>query len=103
MGRLRYREDVLRRLSLPLATLLAAVALAGAGPDAPETYIPALRQRHGIASLPLSEEAALYLGRLPILHRDPFDRMLVCQSIVDGMVLLTPDASISRYPVRSIW
>ena len=72
-------------------------------PDAPETYIPSLRQRHGIAPLPLSEEATLYLGRIPPLHRDPFDRMLVCQAIVEGMVLLTPDESITGYPIRSIW
>jgi len=72
-------------------------------PAAPETYIPSLRRRHGIAPLALSEEATLYLGRLPALHRDPFDRMLVCQSIVEGMVLLTPDESINRYPIRSVW
>jgi PIN domain nuclease of toxin-antitoxin system len=72
-------------------------------PHVPETYVPALRQRHGIASLALSEEATLHLGRLPALHRDPFDRMLVCQAIVEGMVLLTPDDSIARYPVRSLW
>jgi PIN domain nuclease of toxin-antitoxin system len=72
-------------------------------PESPETYVPALRRRHEIAPLPLSEEATLYLGRLPSLHRDPFDRMLVCQSIVEGLVLLTPDQSITRYPVRSTW
>ena len=72
-------------------------------PEPPETYIPALRQRHGIAPLALDEEATLYLGRLPALHRDPFDRMLVCQSIIEGMALLTPDESISRYPIRSMW
>ncbi len=72
-------------------------------PEVPETYVPALRQRHGIASLALSEEATLHLGRLPALHRDPFDRMLVCQAIVEGMVLLTPDEAITRYAIRSIW
>ena len=72
-------------------------------PETPETYIPALRQRHGIAPLALDEEATLCLGRLPDLHRDPFDRMLVCQSIVGGMLLLTPDESITRYPIRSLW
>ncbi len=72
-------------------------------PESAETYIPALRQRHGIAPLALSEEATLYLGRLPALHRDPFDRMLVCQAIVEGMVLLTPDESITRYSIRSMW
>lgn len=72
-------------------------------PEPPETYIPALRQRHGVAPLALSEEATLHLGRLPALHRDPFDRMLVCQAIVEGLVLLTPDPAITRYPIRSMW
>ncbi len=72
-------------------------------PGPPETYVPGLRQRHGIEPLALNEEATLYLGRLPSLHRDPFDRMLVCQAIVEGMVILTPDELITQYPVRSMW
>jgi PIN domain nuclease of toxin-antitoxin system len=38
--------------------------------------------------------------RIPPLHDDPFDRMLICQVIVHGMALLTPDDLISQYPVR---
>jgi PIN domain nuclease of toxin-antitoxin system len=57
----------------------------------------------GIEPLALDEEATLYSTRLPPLHRDPFDRMLVCQSIVSGMVLLTPDPGIAQYAVRSMW
>ena len=72
-------------------------------PGTPETYVPGLRQRHGIEPLAPNEEATLYLGRLPTLHRDPFDRMLVCQAIVEGMVILTPDGLITQYPVRSMW
>ena len=72
-------------------------------PGAPETYVPGLRQRHGIEPLALNEEATLYLRRLPTLHRDPFDRMLVCQAIVEGMVILTPDELITQYTVRSMW
>jgi PIN domain nuclease of toxin-antitoxin system len=40
---------------------------------------------------------------LPDIHKDPFDRILICQAIVHGMVLLTPDSRISRYPVRTAW
>jgi PIN domain nuclease of toxin-antitoxin system len=65
--------------------------------------VPALRSGHGITSLPLDEESALHLTRLPALHRDPFDRMLVCQALAGGMVLLTPDPLITQYPVRTIW
>ncbi len=53
--------------------------------------------------LPLDEESALHLARLPALHRDPFDRTLICQALVHGLAILTPDDVIRRYPVRAIW
>lgn|SRR5512139_4159041 len=72
-------------------------------PDPAEQFLPEQRERHGIESLPLQEEATLHLTRLPELHRDPFDRMLVCQAIVHGLVILTPDRLITQYPVRWAW
>jgi PIN domain nuclease of toxin-antitoxin system len=65
--------------------------------------VPHERERHGILSLPLNEEAALHLTRLHDAHQDPFDRMLVCQALTEGMVILTPDPLIKRYPVRVEW
>ncbi len=72
-------------------------------PQAPDVLIPELRARGRMSSLPLEETATLQLFRLPLLHRDPFDRMLVCQAIVGGMTLLTPDPEIRRYPVPTAW
>jgi len=72
-------------------------------PEPPDRFIPRHRDQMGVEPLPLDEESALHLARLPQLHRDPFDRMLVCQAIVGGMVLVTPDALVSQYPVRSAW
>jgi PIN domain nuclease of toxin-antitoxin system len=40
---------------------------------------------------------------LPAHHKDPFDRILVCQAIIHGMTILTPDPLIIRYPVRTAW
>lgn len=37
-------------------------------------------------------------GRLPPLHRDPFDRILVAQSAVEGLTLVTSDARVAQYP-----
>jgi PIN domain nuclease of toxin-antitoxin system len=71
--------------------------------EAPERLVPTLRERHGIETLAIDEESVLQIGRLPLLHRDPFDRLLVGQAIVHGMALLTPDALISQYPVRVLW
>ena len=72
-------------------------------PEPPHRFIPVQRELHRIAPLPLEEEATLYLSRLPKYHRDPFDRMLVCQAIVHGMSMLTPDELVVQYPVRSLW
>jgi PIN domain nuclease of toxin-antitoxin system len=72
-------------------------------PTAPERFIPIQRERHGITSLPLEEQAILYLSKLPLLHRDPFDRVLVCQAIQHELTLLTPDPLITQYAVRTAW
>lgn len=72
-------------------------------PEPVARFVPALRERHGIESLTLDEESALHEARLPPLHRDPFDRILVSQAIVHGLVILTPDSQVQQYPVRTIW
>ena len=72
-------------------------------PDDPERYVPKLRRDHAIEALALDEESTLYLRRLPGLHRDPFDRMLICQAIVQGLILLTPDRDVTQYLVRTRW
>ena len=48
--------------------------------------------------LPITGEHALAAANLPPLHRDPFDRMLVAQSIVEGITLLTSDPRVAQYP-----
>ncbi|MFP3869848.1 MAG: type II toxin-antitoxin system VapC family toxin [Syntrophobacteria bacterium] len=72
-------------------------------PEAADIFVPTQRELHGVEALPLQEEAALHLTRLPGLHQDPFDRMLICQAMVHGLVILTPDNLISQYPVRCLW
>ena len=46
-------------------------------PQSPDAYIPQQRQRHKIESLPLDEGSVTNLAKLPALHKDPFDRMLL--------------------------
>ncbi len=72
-------------------------------PEPPHRFVPRERERHGISLLALDEESALHVARLPELHKDPFDRMLVCQALVGGLAILTPDPDITRYPVRTLW
>ena len=66
-------------------------------------FVPAQRRLHRIGSLPITEEAAVQVWKLPDLHRDPFDRMLIAQAIVGGFTILTPDAAVRDYPVSTIW
>ena len=72
-------------------------------PERPDIFVPAIREASGIASLDMDEESALRASRLPGLHSDPFDRMLVAQAIVHGMTILTPDFEIEQYAVRVVW
>jgi PIN domain nuclease of toxin-antitoxin system len=53
----------------------------------------------GFRQLPITVEHAVAAGRLPLLHRDPFDRMLVAQARCEGLTLATRDSQIQRYDV----
>jgi len=72
-------------------------------PEPPDRLIPARRQTRGITSLDFDEDSALQVLRLPALHRDPFDRMLISQAIAHSLAIVTPDRSITQYPVRIVW
>jgi PIN domain nuclease of toxin-antitoxin system len=72
-------------------------------PEPPHLFVPRYRSLLRVRPLDLVEGAALRACQLPQLHRDPFDRMLVCQALVHGLTLLTPDPSIGRYPVLVFW
>lgn len=81
----------------------------GAGKlDLPEhlgvaNYVTEARRRHGIASIALEEAATFELRRLPAVHADPFDRILIAQAIAHQMAILTPDPLIHQYPVAVRW
>ena len=53
---------------------------------------------NGYEELPVTGEHAVAVVGLPPLHRDPFDRMLVAQAIVEGITLLTSDPRVAQYP-----
>ncbi len=72
-------------------------------PEPPTQFVPSMRAAHGIETLSLDEESTLHVTRLPSYHKDPFDRMLVCQAIIQDLVILTPDDCIRQYPVKTRW
>ena len=61
------------------------------------------QQANDIRILPIGLDHALAVGDLAPIHKDPFDRLLVAQAIVENAVILTADPAVAQYPVRSIW
>lgn len=53
---------------------------------------------NGYCELPILSEHAVAVASLPPIHRDPFDRLLVAQAIVEGITLLTADIQVAKYP-----
>jgi PIN domain nuclease of toxin-antitoxin system len=68
-------------------------------PQSPAQFVPLQRERHLIAPLALDEAAVAQLSGLPSLHRDPFDRMLVCQAKAHGLTFASSDPLVRQYPV----
>lgn len=95
LDRLRRDPDIfLSPVSLWEITLKQVAGKLGGPPDLAE------RTRDlGFRELPVTHAHAITAGRLPLHHRDPFDRMLVAQAVVDGLTLATRDADIRRYDV----
>jgi PIN domain nuclease of toxin-antitoxin system len=56
----------------------------------------------GVSTLDITPAHALEMSALPQLHRDPFDRLLVAQAIVEGLVLVSADAAVLAYDVETV-
>jgi PIN domain nuclease of toxin-antitoxin system len=53
---------------------------------------------NGYVELPVTSAHAVTIDQLPPIHKDPFDRLLVAQDLVEGVLLLTADARLAQYP-----
>jgi PIN domain nuclease of toxin-antitoxin system len=69
----------------------------------PSQLLPSLAEEHALATLPIFQESIFRLESLPLLHRDPFDRLLIAQSLEHGLTLVTPDPLIRQYKVQTMW
>lgn len=72
-------------------------------PSKPQQFVAEHLSRNGFSPLPINLSHALYVFELPNLHRDPFDRMLVAQSKLENVPILTADEQIKQYGVEAIW
>jgi PIN domain nuclease of toxin-antitoxin system len=72
-------------------------------PEPPSTYVPERMRLARVAPMPIVHSHALAVAALPDHHRDPFDRMLVAQSISEGVPIVTADPMIREYDVEVLW
>lgn len=68
-------------------------------PEHPGAYLPKQRDLHQITSLALDKSSVVQLAKLTPLHRDPFDRMLICQALQNGLTIATVDEAVRGYSI----
>jgi len=71
-------------------------------PSPADDYLRSRREEHKIASLPFDEPSLSHLLRLPLHHRDPFDRMLICQALQHDLQVVTSDSQFAMYPIELV-
>jgi PIN domain nuclease of toxin-antitoxin system len=71
-------------------------------PEKPARYVPSRIQMIGAQPLAVEHSHALAVAELPILHSDPFDRLLIAQARLENLTILTADQTIAQYPVATI-
>ena len=72
-------------------------------PEKIDDYISTRMIQLGARSLEITASHALQASALPLFHRDPFDRMLIAQSQIEGMTIVSADSMFDRYDVSVIW
>ncbi len=68
-----------------------------------EAYMTDRLRRNRWVPLAIDERHVIRTASLPMLHTDPFDRVLVAQAMVESLPIVTTDAAITRYDVETIW
>ena len=72
-------------------------------PEEPAHFIPRQLSLNAFQILPIHLRHALRVSSLPAIHRDPFDRLLVAQALVEELTIITSDSHIVSYPVSCLW
>lgn len=72
-------------------------------PEVASRYVRSRMSHYGIESLPIQLSHVLQLETLPLHHRDPFDRILIAQSQLEDLPILTADRQIAQYDVKVVW
>jgi PIN domain nuclease of toxin-antitoxin system len=100
-------DDPRTHVAVSVTSLWELMLKATAGrlrlPDAPERFLIDLPSEAGFRVIDVQPRHVAALVDLPQIHRDPFDRMLVAQALVEDLDLVTSDETLRSYPVRSLW
>lgn len=97
----RLIKDPANELIFSAASLLEIAIKSSQGKPDFEVDSRLLRRNlldNGYFELQISSAHAVALSMLPMIHRDPFDRILVAQAIVEGITFLTVDSILAKYP-----
>jgi len=68
-----------------------------------ETMVPEQLDLNGIDQLGIEFEHVTQVSKLPFHHRDPFDRLLVAQALVEELLIISADGALDAYGVRRLW
>lgn len=97
----RLLGDPLNELVFSAASLWEIAIKKGLGRDDFQVDARLLRRGlldNGYSELAITSAHAVAIDGLPPIHKDPFDRLLVAQSLVEGITLLTNDPMVAQYP-----
>lgn len=72
-------------------------------PETPDVYVRSRLVANGFEALSIELDHALRAASLPLIHRDPFDRLLVAQAQLEELPIVTADPAIAQYDVEVIW
>ena len=72
-------------------------------PDVPSRFIPEALRALSLEPLQVTHSHAVRVGDLPDHHRDPFDRLLAAQSLIEGHTIVSPDEIFDAYGVSRFW
>jgi PIN domain nuclease of toxin-antitoxin system len=72
-------------------------------PDSPQRFVPEAMQMLRVLPIPIGFTTAISAALLPLIHRDPFDRIIIAEALKQKIIVLTKDKQFLEYGVRILW
>ncbi len=72
-------------------------------PDVPHRFVPEAMQHLSVIPIPIGFTTAIAAASLPLIHRDPFDRIIIAEAEKEKMTVMTKDSRFSEYGVPLLW